>query len=169
MTSCLSFVILAAIVGEVLAMIQLPEEFTVAEAATEEILKILLEPQLFKHLPVSLPSGMSKYVRTHKHIFYLARFNQHKLLFFFFEHPRMNDVYEIHIACPKASIRASRVLATLAAKWIAKTGTIGAKALITKCPIGKISNMCRKLGGKVIYQHKSGDVSILFDTSVLYY
>jgi len=150
-------------------MIELPAEFSVVEADTEQTLKILLEPQLFKHLPVALPSGMADYVRTHKHILYFASFNQYSLLFFFFEHPRMNDVYEIHVACPKDSIRASRVLTALAGKWVAKTGTIGAKALITKCPAGKISNMCKKLGGKVIYEHDSGDVSILFDTSTLYY
>lgn len=150
-------------------MIKLPEEFKVIEAPSEEIHKILLEPQIFKHLPVDLPSELPNYIRIHKHIFYLASFNSYKLLFFFFEHLRLDDVYEIHIACPRDSIRASRVLATLAAKWIAKTGTIGVKALITKCPKGKISNMCTKLGGKIIYRHETGDVSIMFDTSVLYY
>lgn len=150
-------------------MIQLPEEFVVTEANPIESYEILAEPQLFKHLPVKEPIGLPKYIRTHKHIFYLASFNQYSLLFFFFEHPRLDDVYEIHIACPRNSIRASRVLATLAAKWIAKIGTIGAKALITKCPKGKISNMCRKLGGTVIYEYDNGDVSVLFDTSVLYY
>lgn len=151
-------------------MIQVPEEFKVTEATPVESYEILSEPQLIKHLPIQGIYQLPDYIRTHRYILHLASFGKHDLLFFFFEHARLDDVYEIHIACPRNSIRASRVLATLAAKWIASKGTIGAKALITKCPKGKISNMCTKLGGKIIYRHENTeDVSILFDTSTLHY
>ena len=147
--------------------IALPEEFIVAEATTAECLEILSEPQLLKHLPTELPK-LPEYLRRHKYIWYIARFKHYAMLFFFFERVRLDGVYELHIACPKRSILASRVLSICTAKWIVKTGTKEVKALITKCPEGKISNMCTKLGGQIIYKNEvTGEVSIIITADSL--
>lgn len=121
--------------------------FNVREATSDECLKILSEPQLLSTLPIDSVSELPKYIRTHKHLFYISTFRSYKLIFFFFERDTCQDIYEIHIACPRNSIIASRALVLTAARWILKHGTIGAKALITACPEGKIANMCRRLGG----------------------
>ena len=145
----------------------LPLEFTVKEASTEESLHILCEPQLIKHLPIAGVKELPAYIRHHKYTFYLASFKSHSLIFFFKPY-RLRDVYELHIACPKKSIVASRVLALCTAKWIVTEGALGAKALITSCPVGKISNMCTKLGGKIIYTNETtGAVSIMITSALL--
>lgn len=128
-------------------LVTLPKGFNVYEATPTECLDILSESQILKHIPVKSVSELPDYIRTHKHLFYISGFRKYKMLFFFYEREYMKDVYDIHIACPRNSIVASRVLVTMAAKWILDTGTTGAKALVTSCPEGKIANMCRKLGG----------------------
>lgn len=55
-------------------------------------------------------------------------------------------VYEVHIACPRASIKASRVLAMLGMRWLATDRNIKAKRLVTKTPKGKITNFALRLG-----------------------
>lgn len=67
--------------------------------------------------------------------------NHHKLLFVFWPQD-VYDNYEMHIACPKASILKSRELTRVALNWLREKGV---KSIATYCPEGKIANMARKL------------------------
>ena len=83
--------------------------------------------------------------------YYKIWYNQYYLLFHF--HPRImqgvEGLYEIHIACPKHSIVASRVLALGAMCYLyAKYPEV--QSLLTTAPRGKIANMIRKIGGMQI-------------------
>ena len=53
-------------------------------------------------------------------------------------------IFEMHIACPKESIRASRLLSIGVMEWLFEEQE--AKVLMTSCPEGKTANMIRKLG-----------------------
>lgn len=153
-------------------MIELPEGFIVTEASELESYNILAEKQLIKHLPIAGVSELADYTAEHKHTFYLASFRGYSLLFFFFEHSssKHGGIYDLHIACPKNSIRASRVLAICTAKWIAKIGAPDAQMLVTRCPEGSIANMCTKLGGHIIYKNEdTGEVEISILTEELHY
>lgn len=73
---------------------------------------------------------------------YLASFRSYSLIFTLAK--MGEDVYETHIACPKDSIRASRLLVLGGMQWLYDRSK--PKAIFTTCPEGKIANFVRKLG-----------------------
>lgn len=128
-------------------MIKLPEEFKVTEATAVESHEILAEPHLIKHLDVKDASELSDYILKHKHTFHILKYKRYKMLFFFYALKDKKEVVEFHVACPKDSVVASRVLLLAAGTWVIKKGAADSKVLISSCPEGKIANTARKLGG----------------------
>jgi len=124
--------------------------FTVTTATLEESTAILSEPHLLTLLK-SKPTltQLPAYLAARAIPYNIIRYKSYKLLFEY--KPRTTGVYEIHIACPKASIVASRVLSIATIVWLF-SNLPDSKALITSCPEGKIANMCRKVGGRELHR-----------------
>lgn len=114
--------------------------FNVRHATEEEFYSIIREPQL--HAPILKELGGREPIYE-KAICYLISIRAYRLLFTLKE--KQDGLWEVHIACPRDSIRASRVLILAGVKWISLERK-EIKGLITSCPEGKIANMCRKLG-----------------------
>lgn len=125
--------------------------FKFRDAELTEMLDILIEPQL-----VGLILKDPKTPRTvaelagalhlSKAAYKIVEYGSYRTLFEL--QRRTHGVYEIHIACPRASVRASRVMSL--ALMLYSLTELGAAGLITKCPEGKIANMIRKLGAKEV-------------------
>lgn len=122
--------------------------FKVTYATSEEANSILSEPQLFASLPLDELIELPSYIAQLKIPLYIITFKSFRMLFKVFE--VSNGIHECHVACPKDSIIASRVLTLASMKWFFKEAYPEAKGLITSCPEGKIANMCRKIGFKEI-------------------
>ena len=105
-------------------------------ASDKEAKQILLEPQIVARVGL-----LAEHIKVQP---WIAHNKEHRLLFVFWEAGA--GVYEMHIACPKDSIRSSRVLAVEAMSWLF---SMGAEKIITNCPRGKIANMAKKLGLKL--------------------
>lgn len=65
---------------------------------------------------------------------------------FTYEALTIPGLYEVHIACPTSSIRASRLLCLSIIDWVLKGEGRKGKGIVTSCPEGKIANLVRKLG-----------------------
>ena len=102
-------------------------------APTAEALEILSEPQIVERI-----GHATKHLNKQP---WIAERAGAKLLFVFHQLSKAG-IYEMHIACPLASIRASRILASAAMDWLYH---MGADVIVTSCPEGKIANMARKL------------------------
>jgi hypothetical protein len=111
-------------------------------------LAILSEPQLRKVLPIEEGLSLEDYICWQAPTLYVARAGNYKLLFHYSS--LGEGVWDIHIGCPKDSIRASRKLSLAAMQYVAHKNESCFRALTTNCPEGKIANMCRKLGATEI-------------------
>lgn len=144
-------------------MSNLSSKFEVRKATETEISTILQEPQLLARLGLK---DITK-LKGFKHLPHIIEFKNYRLLFTFWE-VAVKDVYEVHIACPKNSIIASRALSLGILDWMfSPSSELEAKAIVTSCPEGKIANMCRKIGFREI-KKKSNKVYFiitLFDTA----
>ncbi len=120
------------------------DKIIVRPATEAEWLEIVTEPQI--------ASLIRKDAAYNEHC-HLVLYNQYRLLATFWETTE-EGIYEVHIACPKASIRASRVLTLGGLQWLASPEGRNAKAAITNCPEGTMANLCRKLGYKEIRRIK---------------
>jgi hypothetical protein len=80
-------------------------------------------------------------------------YNSFRMLFEF--NLKAGGIYEVHVACPKDSRQASRILALAMCAWLFKVGVSGITGLITSCPEGKIANMIRKIGGTEVKREGS--------------
>lgn len=134
-------------------------------ATSSEGVAILSEPQLVAALPPLARIDLLRYVTDTVPDHYVAKQGKHSCIFRFW--PKHNGMYEFHIACPKASIPASRVLAKAIMLWVFVHLGDECKGLITNCPEGKIANFCRKLGGKQILK-KKGTVYFVINKEILY-
>lgn len=138
---------------------ELLKAFTFTPASKEDILNIMKEPQLIK---LWAPSGTLTELagvvyKTHYNC-HIVRYGRYKLLL---ELDDINpDLCGIHIACPKDSIVASRMLALACTAWALLVAYPTHRVLTTSCPEGKIANMIRKVGAKQI--SPSGSKSIQF-------
>jgi hypothetical protein len=124
--------------------------FEIRLAAMDECLDILSEPRLLSLLPIEDISCLHKHIQDSEHPRYIVKYKQYTMLFVIWRVHAEAGIYEIHVACPKDSIIASRVLTLATMGWVFKDSNLEAKALLTSCPEGKIANMCRKIGFKEI-------------------
>lgn len=114
-------------------------EFSIHSATPEEYHSIVTEPNIINPIKEA-NQGLTPDYEDNS---YIIKYREYRLLFTIFEkHP---GVYEIHIACPRNSIIASRALALAIMTWV-ESKYSNTKAIITNCPEGKIANMVRKLG-----------------------
>lgn len=124
--------------------------YEVDVASRLDCLDILGEPQLMDVLHLEDVLDLYRHLYTTESTYYLIALGKYKLLFTYEE--REGDVFELHIACPKDSIIASRALCVSIMHWMFGPSAVRAEALITSCPEGKIANMIRKLGGVEVNQ-----------------
>lgn len=121
-------------------------EFYIRPAHRDEIISILSEHQIATKLDRPVLDCLNP---SASHI--LICLNNYKLLVSLKLIGEKSDgAYEVHIACPRASIKASRVLVMLGLRWIVTDNNFLAKKLITQAPKGKILNFCLKLGFKQV-------------------
>lgn len=130
--------------------------FEIRLATMDECLDIMSEPRLLALLPIPSITYLYKYIQDTEYPRYIVKYRQYSMLFVVWKVHEGASIYESHVACPKTSIVASRVLTLAAMNWVFKESKLGAEALITSCPEGKIANMCRKVGFKEI--KKQGDL-----------
>lgn len=119
--------------------------YEVAVASREECLEILSEPKLMEAIYVSDTIALYKHLYTTDKVYHILRIRKYSLLFTY--EKRTLDTFEIHLACPKDSIRASRALSLCILHWMFGPSNLKPRALITSCPEGKIANMVKKIGG----------------------
>jgi hypothetical protein len=138
---------------------ELLKKFTFTPASKEDILNIMKEPQLIK---LWAPSGtlteLAGVVYKTHYDCQVVRYGRYKLLL------ELNsispDLCGIHIACPKDSIVASRILAMAGTAYALLIAYPTHRVITTSCPEGKIANMIRKIGAKQV--SPSGSKSIQF-------
>jgi len=114
--------------------------YTVKQATPQQIEDILSEPQIASKtvLPVST-------ILERKLPYFILEYSGYRLLASLFTLDK--GVLEAHIACPKDSIVASRVLVLLGFKWVFKEANkANIHTIITTAPRGKIANFATKLG-----------------------
>lgn len=120
----------------------------VTQASKEYCLEVLSEPRLTKILPIGPGESLPAYIDRRLLKYKKVSAGKYSLLL------QVRDlgggIYDIHIACPANSIRASRALSLIAVQWTFKEYESSLKVLTTNCPEGKIANMCRKLGATVL-------------------
>lgn len=121
-------------------------DFNIRYATEEEFYSIVREPQLDARITKSRNGKKLKYT---KGFYHLISYKDFRLIFSL--RGERKGVFEVHIACPKDSIRASRLLLMGALSWVLEKRK-EVKVLVTSCPEGKIANMCRKLGFKQVKQ-----------------
>jgi len=98
---------------------------------------------------------------------YSIQLGKYKIAFLYWESEQGTNVYDIHILCPKDSIRASRVLSLAIASWMFNNPKLKVKALVADCPEGsKLANMARKLGGYE-YKREKGKVYFILPSPYL--
>lgn len=120
------------------------KDLYIRPASKEEIVTILSEHQIATKLsrPVleCVVSGQN---------YTLIVFRGYRLLVSYTSVGKKSDgVISVHIACPRDSIRASRVLANIGIGWLMTDRNIMAKKLVTAAPKGKIANFLLRLGFK---------------------
>jgi hypothetical protein len=115
-----------------------PEDFSIRRASLTETLDILNDPKLVLSMGVPSESNIER------DDYYIITLKSYTMLFTLKE--REGKVYEGHLAVPKASIRASRILALIALQWIFNKSGFDVNAVITSCPEGTASNLARKIG-----------------------
>jgi len=108
-------------------------------ASKEEILSILCESQIASKLARPVLECLGE-----ENSYIIIIYDQYRMLASV-QRTNTKGTYEVHIACPRDSIRASRLLAYIGMKWIIADPNIKAKVLITTAPLGKISNFLKKL------------------------
>lgn len=124
-------------------------------AHIDEIVTILSEWQIATKLSRPVLDCLGS-----KHNYTLIVYKGYKLLVsIVLKGKKAAGVYEVHIACPRDSIKASRALAMLGMRWVLTDTNIKAKKLITRAPEGKITNFAIKLGfildtanGQLVYE-----------------
>lgn len=116
-------------------MSALPSGFTIRRATDREVEKIVSDPTLIKKLGSEVDYTAN---------YWLCMYLDYVLLFKFWQVEE--GMYEVHIAVPRASIVASRALILGGLNWLFSVGAPDCDLLQTTCPLGKISNMLRKLG-----------------------
>lgn len=122
-------------------------EIIIRKATLAEQFNVFKEPRLLAVLPGKPKlDSLEKYLRVMGFDQYLIILGKYRMLFECYPYGRVQDAMEVHIACPKDSIRASRALGLILTKYVFDTYP-ETKGLVTSCPEGKIANLCRKLGG----------------------
>lgn len=129
-------------------MKDLLKDFDIGIADIEDCLEILAEPQLLAALHLTSPDELPNHLATSNRVYYTIEYGKYKLVFCWFKVAPY--LYEAHIACPKASIVASRLLTLAALVWVFRLQSIDVRGIITSCPRGKMANMIRKIGGKLL-------------------
>ena len=125
---------------------------TVHPANLTEQYDILSEPRLLAMLHDSPTlEELPTYLAERTHNFYLVRYGVYRMILELYPRPSMPEVYEFHVAVPKDSIIASRVLVRTSIEWSLSSGI---QALVTTCPEGKMANLVRKVGCKEIKRSK---------------
>lgn len=114
--------------------------YTVRVATRIEASLILSEPQIASKLAKSV----SQILASGK-VYWLLEYSNYQLLVSLTS-TEEEGVVDAHIACPKSSILASRILTLLAMEWIARTVDASTKELITTVPNTKMANFARKVG-----------------------
>ncbi len=118
--------------------------FKVQPASREDCLDLLDTPAVLESFGLSSFDELPTCLDTYADPFYKLTYKKYRLLFTYFE--RNAGVYEIHLACPKDSVIASRVLSLYIIHWMFKLSGLNPVVLTTNCPEGKIANMLRKMG-----------------------
>jgi len=118
--------------------------FHVRDATYEEAEEIISEPQITERVIARL--GHAPIVPECRK---LVLWGRHRMMFTYeirYDSTASVQVVYAHIAVPKASIPACRVLALLASYWVLNVAAPEAVALMVDMPEGKMSNMAVKLG-----------------------
>jgi len=114
-------------------------DYSVNVATKAEIEAIVSEPQIASKLPNTV-----EYILASSVPYYIIRYKEYSLLLSLSSVSA--GVLEVHVACPAASIVASRILALLGFKWAASNAESKVHTLLTTAPAGKIANFAKKVG-----------------------
>jgi hypothetical protein len=111
-------------------------------ATADETISILSEWQIATKLskPVMQCLGV-------KHNYTLVVILGYKLLISY-RKTKKAGMLELHIACPRASIKASRILTAVAMQWLLTEPKLNADTIVVFAPKGKMSNFAKRLGFK---------------------
>lgn len=125
-------------------MIQDTLGFKVQIASRDDCLAMLATPAILESFGLNTSTELPAYLDSYADTFYKLSYTKYRLIFTYFE--RSAGVYEIHLACPQDSTRASRLLSLYIIYWMFRDSGLNPIALTTNCPEGKIANMLRKMG-----------------------
>jgi hypothetical protein len=113
----------------------------ITAATEEEKLAILDEKRITRDLGPELKATLLRLDIP----LYMIHFEHYSMLF---NVTLLADkVCAVHVYCPRASIKASRVLSLGVINWIIQEAMPGVRAMVTNCLEGTAANMARKLGG----------------------
>ena len=124
----------------------LPSDFTVTIPTRAECLSILEEPRLKRVIgkAAGTDKTLVEYLDNCSPVYHIIKGKGYSMLFTL-EHTA-SGIYDYHVACPKDSIIASRVLIMLSLCWIFNDSKIDVDVVTTECTPGKIANTARKAG-----------------------
>lgn len=129
-----------------------PSKFKVTPINTEQLKVIIDDPTILSKFGWDSIDDVGELASPACSIEY----GDYKLAFVYWESDLAPDIYEVHILCPKDSIKAIRVLSLAAAGWLFSRSEFKLRALVADCPVGgTLSNMARKLGG-IEYKREAG-------------
>lgn len=128
---------------------ELIKDFTFEVATADEVLAILSEKRLIGLVSKKKTlTDLAATLHLKPRLYYIVKYKQYRTLF---ETKQLaHNTCEVHIACPKDSLIASRILVLALCAWLLKVSELAPSALITSCPEGKIANMLRKIGTKEV-------------------
>ncbi len=120
------------------------KDLYIRKAHLDEIISILSEHQIASKLSKPVLDCLGS-----EHNYTLIVYKGYRLLVSYKHVGKKADgLVEVHIACPRDSIVASRVLAMIGMKWLVEDAGAAAKQLITYAPLGKIGNFLLRIGFK---------------------
>ena len=140
-------------------------DFAIQKATKLEVAAIVNEPQILANLGIKDSSAILSDGQQYHIIKYTPKRGgkKFKALFSFESSGEGTNLYEVHTAIPKDSLKVCRLLILAAMHWGFTKGIPDAKGFITSVPksLPKIANFCLKLGYKQIV-NKPSDTSLYF-------
>jgi hypothetical protein len=124
---------------------------TVRHATKRETLEILSEEQISNRLD----NKPAKIVKDKHNVFILVIWQQYRLLVTYKKIG--NNAVDCHLACPRNSLPAAKVLALLGMSWLLTDTNIDVNTLTTSTMKGSMSNFAKKLGFVKIYEDETKD------------
>lgn len=122
---------------------------TVTKATDEDCISVIFkEPRLlklYKPYGVTDEASLLAYIHSIPAKYYIVKYADYSMIFTLEEMKYRTGAYEYHVACPRRSVLASRVLILTSLHWIFNKD-LKVTVLVSDCPEGVIANTARKAG-----------------------